>query len=62
MCEIGRERAFLIRQLSKAPTFIGKAGTIARIVHIRQPQHDRPQTAFALREEARTLDAIVGMA
>jgi hypothetical protein len=34
--------------LSKAPAFIGKAGPVARIVHIRQPQHDRPKSALTL--------------
>jgi len=47
-CETGRDPVFLRCQLGKAAALIGESIPVARIVHVRQPQHDRAKAAFAL--------------
>jgi hypothetical protein len=46
--EIGRHGSFLGSQPRQPPTLIGKPGPIAGVVHVRQPQHNRPQPPRAL--------------
>jgi hypothetical protein len=46
--EFVRNRGFLIGHLGKAAAFVGKAGAVARIGEIWQPQRDRAQSALPL--------------
>jgi hypothetical protein len=46
--EIGRNRGFLIGPLGETAAFVGKAGAVARIGEVWQPQRDRTQSALPL--------------
>ena len=47
-CKVDRECNFLRRQVSKASALASEAVPVAQIIHIRQPQHNRSQSALAL--------------
>jgi hypothetical protein len=34
--------------MSKTPALVGEASLVGRVVHVGQPQNDRPQAALAL--------------
>jgi hypothetical protein len=46
--EIVRNRGFLNGHLGETAAFVGKAGTVARIGEVWQPQRDRAQSALPL--------------
>src|SRR5208283_1404330 len=50
--KIVRNGVFLGRQAGEAAAFLSQPCPIVRIPHVRQPQHDRPQPALALRGTA----------
>jgi hypothetical protein len=46
--KIVRNRGFLLGQLGETAAFVGKAGAVARIGEVWQPQRDRAQSALPL--------------
>jgi hypothetical protein len=48
MYEVGCDSIFIGGELCQAPALVRKQRSIARVVHVGQPDDDRPKAALAL--------------